>query len=49
MQHKQTIINLFNNNVKSKKINKKFNNNGFFICEKINDKYEKICFGKPFN
>ena len=30
-------------------INNKFNKNGFFICKKINFKYEKICFGKPFN
>lgn len=30
-------------------INKKFNKNGLFICEKINNKYEKIHFGKPFN
>lgn len=31
-------------------INKKFNNNGFFICKKINSSlYNKICFGRPFN
>lgn len=30
-------------------INKKFNKNGFFICKKINNTYEKICFGKPFD
>ena len=30
-------------------IDNKFNKNGFFICKKINSKYEKICFGKPFN
>jgi hypothetical protein len=30
-------------------INNKFNKKGFFICKKIGDKYEKICFGKPFN
>lgn len=30
-------------------INNKFNKNGFFICKKIEDKYQKICFGKPFN
>jgi len=30
-------------------INNKFNNKGFFICKKIDNKYEKICFGKPFN
>ena len=30
-------------------INNKFNKNGFFICKKINNKYEKICFGNSFN
>jgi hypothetical protein len=30
-------------------IDNKFNSNGFFICKKKDDKYEKICFGKPFN
>jgi hypothetical protein len=30
-------------------INNKFNKNGFFICKKINKKYEKIYFGKPFD
>ena len=30
-------------------INNKFNINGFFICKKINNKYQKICFGRPFD
>jgi len=30
-------------------IENKFNKNGFFICKKINNIYEKICFGNPFN
>ena len=30
-------------------INNKFNKKGFFICKKIDDKYEKICFGKSFD
>ena len=30
-------------------INNKFNKKGFFICKKIGNKYENICFGKPFN
>ena len=30
-------------------INKKFNINGFFICKKIGNTYQKICFGKTFN
>jgi len=29
-------------------IDNKFNKKGFFICKKIADKYEKICFGKAF-
>jgi len=32
-----------------KHIEDKFNKNGFFICKKINDTYEKICFGKKFD
>jgi len=30
-------------------INNKFNQKGFFVCKKIGGKYEKICFGPPFN
>jgi hypothetical protein len=30
-------------------VNNKFNKNGFFICKKINNKYEKIYFGKSFD
>ena len=30
-------------------IENKFNKKGFFICKKIDNKYEKICFGKTFN
>jgi len=32
-----------------KHINNKFNKKGFVICEKINNKYENLIFGKPFN
>jgi hypothetical protein len=32
-----------------KHINIKYNNKGFFICKKNDDKYDKICFGKPFD
>jgi hypothetical protein len=38
--HKQKLQNHINN---------KFNKMGFFICKKINDTYEKICFGKKFD
>lgn len=31
------------------KINNKFNNNGFFLCQKVDTTFEKICFGKPFD
>lgn len=30
-------------------IENKFNKKGFFICKKIGNTYEKICFGKAFN
>lgn len=30
-------------------VDNKFSNMGFFICKKIGDTYEKICFGKPFD
>jgi len=30
-------------------INNKFDKKGFFMCKKIGNTYEKICFGKPFN
>jgi hypothetical protein len=43
------IIALWNSSRMKKLINNKFNKNGFFICKKINDKYEKISFGKPFD
>ena len=43
------IIAIWMANKMSSNINKKFNKKGFFICKKINNKYEKICFGKPFD
>jgi len=30
-------------------INNKFNQKGFFICKKIDNTYQQICFGNPFN
>ena len=30
-------------------IERKFNENGFFICKKENNLYNKICFGNPFS
>ena len=43
------IIAIWEKNKLEQHINKKFNKKGFFICKKINDTYEKICFGKPFD
>ena len=43
------IIAIWKKNKLEQHINKKFNKKGFFICKKINNKYEKICFGKPFD
>lgn len=45
------LIAYWNYEQMSKNINMKFNQNGFFICKKSNktNKYESICFGKPFN
>jgi len=30
-------------------INNKFNKKGFFMCKKVENKYQKICFGKAFS
>jgi len=30
-------------------IDNKYDKKGFFICKKIGNTYEKICFGKAFN
>jgi hypothetical protein len=43
------MIALWREDKMRKHIDTKFNNKGFFICKKVDDKYEKICFGKPFN
>ncbi len=46
---KKILIAYWDSNKLRKSINEKFNNAGFFICKKIDNKYEKICFGKPFS
>jgi hypothetical protein len=46
---KDIIIAIWEKNKLEQHINNKFNKKGFFICKKINDTYEKICFGKPFD
>jgi len=43
------IIAIWKENKMKQHINNKYNSNGFFICKKIENKYERICFGKPFN
>lgn len=43
------IIAIWKRNKLEKHINQKFNNKGFFICKKINNTYQKICFGRPFD
>ena len=47
---KEDLIIAYWDNIKLKNnINNKFNKNGFFICKKEGNTYQKICFGKPFN
>jgi hypothetical protein len=45
----EILIAIWEKSKLEKNINAKFNNKGFFICKKLNDKYELICFGKPFD
>lgn len=49
LQKDNLIIAYWNNDKLKNHIDNKYNKNGFFICIKENDKYEKISFGKPFN
>jgi hypothetical protein len=51
MQQTNTIvIALWKKEKMKPHIEKKFNQNGFFVCKKgMNHTYEKICFGKPFS
>ena len=49
LQNDNIVIALWKSEKMKKHINDKFNKKGFFICKKINDLYEKICFGKTFN
>jgi len=43
------LIVIWKNKKMEDHINNKFNNKGFFIIKKENNKFNKICFGKPFN
>lgn len=46
---KDIIIAIWKKSKLEQHINKKFNKSGFFICKKVDGKYEKLCFGKPFD
>ena len=49
LKKENVLIVIWKNEKIKENINKKFNNNGFFIIKKKDDTYNKICFGKPFN
>ena len=47
LQKDKIVIALWKAEKMKPHIDNKFNKKGFFICKKIGNKYEKICFGKP--
>ena len=49
LKNENILIAIWKHEKMEKNINSKFNINGFFICKKSIDKFDKICFGKPFN
>jgi hypothetical protein len=49
LKNDNIVIALWKSVKLEKHINNKFNKKGFFMCKKINNKYEKICFGRSFN
>jgi hypothetical protein len=49
LQHDNIVIVLWKSDKMRAHIEDKFNKRGFFICKKIGDTYQKICFGRPFN
>lgn len=49
LQKDDIVIALWKSSKMRPHIEKKFNVKGFFICKKIGNTYERICFGKPFN
>jgi hypothetical protein len=49
LQNDNIIIALWKSSKMEQHINNKFNKKGFFICKKIGNTYQKICFGKPFD
>jgi hypothetical protein len=49
LQKDDIVIALWKAEKLKQHIENKFNKKGFFMCKKINNKYENICFGKPFD
>ena len=49
LQNENIVIALWKSDKMINHINNKYNQKGFFICKKVGNKYEKICFGKPFD
>ena len=49
LQNDNIVIALWKSSKMKPHIDNKFNKKGFFMCKKISNKYEKICFGKSFN
>lgn len=49
LQNDDIVIVLWKAEKMKMRIDNKFNKKGFFICKKIGDTYEKICFGRAFN
>jgi hypothetical protein len=49
LKNKKILIVHWKHDKLEQNINNKFNIKGFFICKKLKNKYETICFGKPFN
>ena len=49
LQHDNIVIAIWKASKMKPHIDNKFYKKGFFMCKKIGDTYEKICFGKAFN
>ena len=49
LQNDNIVIALWKSSKMKPHIDNKFDKKGFFICKKLGNTYEKICFGKAFN
>jgi DNA (cytosine-5)-methyltransferase 1 len=49
LRNDNILIAVWNEYKMKTNIDNKFNKKGFFICKKIDDTYQNICFGKPFD